>query len=123
LSATPAATDGSRSSWRYCLEAVAGTEVLLDEKDVLAGDRIDERVKQLIRRCDELAVVFSSATAHSDWVKTEIGAAWIPEKRIVVLLDKLTPRDVPATLDQHKMIDLNEMEAYLRALASGVRRT
>lgn len=68
-------------------------ETFLDEKDIQGGDRITERVRTELTRCDEMVIVLSTASQQSDWVKAEIGAAWVLAKRIVILLDKLSPRD------------------------------
>ena len=83
------------------LRNIGGVETFLDEKDIQGGDRITERVRTEITRCDEMLIVFSSASQGSDWVKAEIGAAWVLGKRIVILLDKLSPetfrRSCPTT--------------------------
>jgi hypothetical protein len=105
------------------LEAIPGVEVFLDEKDLHGGDRIDDRVRRGIQQCDELVVVFSAASAQSDWVKAEVGAAWGLERRVVVLLDKLSPKDVPDLLSQRKLIDLNDFDVYLRQVKSRAPRS
>ena len=57
-----------------------------------------------------MLIVFSSASQQSDWVKAEIGAAWVLGKRIVILLDKLSPRDIPQIVSDYKAFDLNDAE-------------
>lgn len=57
------------------LRSIDGVETFLDEKDIQGGDRISEQVRAEITRCDEMLIVFSSASQQSDWVKAEIGAA------------------------------------------------
>jgi len=92
------------------LRSIDGVETFLDEKDIRGGDRITERVRAEITRCDEMLIVFSSASQQSDWVKAEIGAAWVLGKRIVILLDKLSPRDIPQIVSDYKAFDLNDAE-------------
>lgn len=91
----------------------AGVETFLDEKDILGGDRITERVKDGLQRCDEFVVLFSSASKQSDWVKAEIGAAWVLGRRIVILLDKLSPTDIPQIVSDYKSFDLNDAARYV----------
>lgn len=95
------------------LRDIPGVETFLDQKDIEGGDRITEEVRLEITRCDEMLVVLSSASQQSDWVKAEIGAAWVLGKRIVILLDKLSPRDIPQIVSDYKAFDLNDAEQYL----------
>jgi hypothetical protein len=96
------------------LRRIDAVETFLDEKDIHGGDRITDQVKVEITRCDEMLVVLSSASQQSDWVKAEIGAAWVLGKRIVILLDKLSPRDIPQIVSDYKAFDLNDAEKYLK---------
>ena len=103
------------------LRSIGGVETFLDEKDLQAGDRITERCRVEITRCDEMLIVFSSASQQSDWVKAEIGAAWVLGKRIVILLDKLSPRDIPQIVSDYKAFDLNDAERYLEEVKDRTR--
>lgn len=98
----------------------AGVGTFLDEKDILGGDRITDRVKDGLQRCDEFVVLFSSASKRSDWVKAEIGAAWVLGKRIVILLDKLSPTDIPQIVSDYKAYDLNDAARYVGELKERV---
>ena len=98
-----------------------GVETFLDEKDIQGGDRITERVRVEITRCDETLIVLSSASQQSDWVKAEIGAAWVLGKRIVILLDKLSPRDIPQIVSDYKAFDLNDAERYFEEVKNRSR--
>jgi hypothetical protein len=100
------------------LRAIASVETFLDERNIAGGDRITDSVRAEIKRCDEMVVIFSSASQESDWVKAEIGAAWGLEKRIIVLLDKLSPKDVPQIVADYKAFDLNDTEDYLKDVRS-----
>jgi hypothetical protein len=103
------------------LRSIAGVETFLDEYDIQGGDSIGERVRTEMQRSDEVVVLFSSASRHSDWVKGEIGAAWILGKRIIVLLDKLVPDEIPRIVSDCRAFDLNDTERYLLELEKRVR--
>ena len=103
------------------LRDIPGVETFLDEKDIQGGDRINENVRLEITLCDEMLILFSSASQESDWVKAEIGAAWVLGKRIVILLDKLSPRDIPQIVSDFRAFDLNDVERYLAEVASRTR--
>lgn len=103
------------------LHDIDRVETFLDEKNIQGGDRITDRVKEEITRCDEVVIVLSSASLQSDWVKAEIGAAWVLDKRIVILLDKLSPRDIPQIVSDFKAFDLNDADKYFAEVLSRTR--
>ena len=103
------------------LRNIPGVETFLDENDIQGGDRIAERVRSEMTRCDEVVILFSTASQQSDWVKAEIGAAWVLGKRIVILLDKLVPRDIPQIVCDCRAFDLNDTERYLKEVEARTR--
>jgi len=103
------------------LRSIAEVETFLDEKDVQGGDRITDRVRTEITRCDEMLILLSAASQQSDWVKAEIGAGWVLAKRIVILLDKLSPQDIPQIVSDFKAFDLNDSERYLDEVEARTR--
>jgi hypothetical protein len=103
------------------LRSIPGVETFLDENDIQGGDRIAERVRSEMTRCDEVVILFSTASQQSDWVKAEIGAAWVLGKRIVILLDKLVPRDIPQIVSDCRAFDLNDTERYLKEVEARTR--
>jgi hypothetical protein len=98
-----------------------GIKVFLDEKDIKGGDRIAEVIKSNIQSCDELLVLLSRYSIDRPWVLTEIGAAWGLDKRIVTIIDKVTPEEMPAISIQYRAIDLNDFGKYLDELFDRVK--
>ena len=94
------------------LESLDGVATFRDEKNIAGGERITERIRGEIFACDELVVIFSAASQVSSWVNIEIGAAWAFDKRIVFLLEKLSPTDVPVGFADLRLFDLNEFDGY-----------
>jgi len=103
------------------LRETPGIETFLDEKNIEGGARITEAIRAGLRACDEFVVILSSASIASDWVKAEIGGAWALEKPIVIVLDKLSPRDVPQIVADYKAFDLNDVERYLEEVRNRLR--
>lgn len=56
------------------------------------------------------------------WVLLEIGAAWEIEKRIVAMLDKVAPHELPDVLVPYKAVDLNNFGEYVNELLQRARR-
>ncbi len=88
----------------------------LDDKDIDVGARIRETIRRELQGCDALVVLYSSAAAQRDWVKAEIGAAWVLGKPIHVLLDKIDSRELPDVVSDFKPFDLNDIDRYVEAI-------
>jgi hypothetical protein len=93
-----------------------GIETFLDERDIEFGGSIPERVSREIRDCGELVVLLSESSVDRPWVLIEIGAAWVLEKRIVAVMDKLSPDQVPDVIAPYRAVDLNEVQDYIDEL-------
>jgi hypothetical protein len=98
-----------------------GVKTFLDEKDIKGGDLIAEIIKDNIQKCGELLVFVSRYSVDRPWVITEIGAAWGLDKRIVAIIDKVTPEEMPDIIIPYKAIDLNEFDKYLDELIERVK--
>ena len=68
-------------------------------------------------------MLLSPHSSESDWVKYEIGAAWVLSKRIVAIVYYVSPEQMPDELVQRKVIDLNAFDDYLEELAKRTKRT
>ncbi len=91
-------------------------QVFLDAKDIEAGDSIHEEIRHNLKQCDELMVLLSPHSIDRPWVLIEIGAAWGLGKRIVVIVDKVTPAEMPDIIASYKVLDLNDFDEYLEQL-------
>ncbi len=100
---------------RHC-----GIEIFLDEKDIEFGGSIPERIRQEIRDCGELVVLLSEYSVDRPWVLVEIGAAWVLEKRIVAVMDKLSPDQMPDVIAPYRAVDLNDVRDYIDELAERI---
>jgi len=99
-----------------------GIRTFLDERDIKGGDSIPDTIRTEIRDCDEFLVLLSRYSVDRTWVLLEIGAAWEIEKRIVAILDKVSPHELPDVLVPYKAIDLNGFGEYVKELLQRARR-
>jgi hypothetical protein len=97
-------------------------KAFLDARDLESGDRFSDALRDKLREAEELVVLVSSASVGRDWVRHEIGAAWVLGKRIVGVLDKLEPADVPDGIGQTKVYSINEFDRIAAEIASRARR-
>lgn len=101
-----------------------GVETFLDERDILIGDSIPDAIREAIRSCNEFLVLLSKNSIDRSWVLIEISAAWAHGKRIIAVIDKVTPEEMPEIMLPYKAVDLNSLDDYIGQLlerAKGVR--
>ena len=66
-------------------------------------------------------MLLSRYSIDRPWVLIEIGAAWVLGKRIVAIIDKVTPEEMPDIITPYKAIDLNNFDEYLQQLLDRVK--
>ncbi len=95
-----------------------GIKTFLDEKDIEAGESIPEAIRKNIQECNEFIVLLSRYSIDRPWVLIEIGAAWVLGKRIVAVIDKVSPEEMPDVTAPYKAIDLNRFDEYIEQLVN-----
>ena len=99
-----------------------GIKTFLDEKDIEGGESISELIRKNIQECSEFLVLLSRYSIDRPWVLIEIGAAWALGKRIVAIIDKVSPEEMPDVIASYKALDLNSVDEYLRQLVNRVKK-
>ena len=100
-----------------------GVTTFLDEAEIAVGGRFEEEILDALRNADELIVLATPWALDRTYVWMEIGAAWLRELPIVVLLLGMTPAqfqarmNIPIALKERNMIGLNNVDRYLSELA------
>lgn len=108
---------------RLIEETGAGqVRVFLDEWEIEVGQSIPDSVRTNIEQCDEFVVLLSPYSKDRPWVLAEIGAAWGLQKPIMVIVDKVGPKQMPEIINSHKAIDLNDFDEYRDQLSKRVRQ-
>lgn len=93
-----------------------GVTTFLDERDILIGDSIPDTIRDNIKNCGEFLVLLSKNSINRPWVLIEISAAWGHGKRIIAIIDKVTPEEMPEIMLPYKAVDLNNLEEYIDQL-------
>ena len=93
-----------------------------EEKDIEGGESISELIRKNIQECSEFLVLLSRYSIDRPWVLIEIGAAWVLGKRIVAIIDKVSPEEMPDVIASYKALDLNSVDEYLRQLVNRVKK-
>lgn len=107
--------------------AACGAKPFLDEAEIDIGADFEEDILAFLGRAHELVVLMTPWALDRPYVWAELGAAWGRRIPIVVLLLGLSPSElqarpgVPVFLKRRNLIELNEIEMYLKQLRARVR--
>lgn len=107
------------------VEAV-GAKAFLDVRDIAHGDDFRTRIEVEMPKCRELLALFTPWSRQRWWVRHEIGMAASQRLRTICVFYHLKPEDFPqeegglGPIERSKIVDINEIDAYLKALAKRV---
>ncbi|HWS86495.1 MAG TPA: toll/interleukin-1 receptor domain-containing protein [Pyrinomonadaceae bacterium] len=87
----------------------AGGKVFLAEKTLQPGEDFAEEIRKSLRSSREVWVLVSANSLSSDWVLTELGAAWVLEKKIVPILYRCRPEELPDNLRRRHCVDFHRL--------------
>jgi hypothetical protein len=104
-----------------------GAEIFLDNNDLNKGDDFKRIIRTEVAKSDELVALFTPWSVHRNWVWVEIGAAWVNQKRVVVVLYNVTLGDLDtgggrAVLEDLNLVQINEIESYFDEVRIRVER-
>lgn len=103
-----------------------GGEAFLDELHIPKGANIKEIIHREIKGSNELVALFTPWPSRRSWLWIEIGAAWAQDKPVVAVFYRMQLEDLEANgqgkgiLEDINVVQLNEIELYLRQLATRV---
>lgn len=106
-----------------------GIKVWFDKWEIKVGDSITWKVEEGIKENEYLGIVLSPESLNSEWVKSELSAAWFKQmdtKKIVVLPIYYRNCEIPFLLRDKKYADFrNDFEEGLKVLAEifGIKNT
>src|SRR5712692_1501335 len=120
----------SRDQWvaRQMARTIVGkgrqyrVKSFLDEKDLESGDHIHESIRDSIRDCDEFMVLLTRRSASRAWDLIEMGAAWVLRKRVVAVMEDVTPEEVPDIIFPYKAVDINKFDEYVTEIIRRAKR-
>jgi len=86
-----------------------GIDVWFDQKDIVAGDSIVERIQEGLRESDYLLVIISKNSVQSSWVELELDQAFARDpdsSEIRVIPIRLDDAEMPRHLETIRYIDI-----------------
>lgn len=79
------------------------------EKSIKAGEIWENRIKEALRSCRNFWILVTPNSLNSEWVITEWAAAWALNKRIIPILLRCRPEDLPKRLQTYHCIDFHNI--------------
>ena len=97
----------------------AGASTFRDDRDIDGGDDIPDKIRQQIKRSQEMVVLLTPESVRRQWVLLEVGAAWGWRRhfRVVAVLQHVEMDPIPEMIKSKKAIKINDLDAYLRELS------
>lgn len=95
----------------------SGRSVFLSEK-ISPGDRWAETIRESLKGCRQFWLLVTPDSLRSEWVTSEWAAAWALEKKIVPILFRCRPEDLPGRLGDHQCIDFHQVGEWLSSSQS-----
>lgn len=109
-----ATADSEEAKRLHDLLTAAGRRVFMAPKVLMPGDDFAEEIRLALIGARELWLLLSPASAKSEWVISEWGAAWALGKRITPILHRCPPEALPARLARFQCTDLHRVGDLLR---------
>ena len=94
----------------------AGGKAFLSAKSLSAGDDFAEEIKKRLVASRELWLLVSPNSLKSEWVLTEWGAAWALNKKIVPILYRCRPEELPDRLRIKQSIDFHQYPDLIKSV-------
>jgi TIR domain len=85
-------------------------KVFLAEKSIQAGEIWEEKIKEALKACRSFWILITPNSLRSEWVITEWAAAWALDKKIVPILLRCKPEDLPKRLQAYHCIDFHNID-------------
>jgi hypothetical protein len=99
-----------------------GAKVFLDEANIAIGAAFENDLVQALREAHELVVLVTPWALDRSYVIAELGAAWIRQIPIIILLHGITATEfqskpnIPVFLKEKNLLGLNDVNKYLDEL-------
>lgn len=106
-----------------------GATTFLDEAQIEIGADFEEVILTFLEKADELVVLLTPWSLDRPYVWAELGAVWGRRIPIIGLLHGITVAElqarpsVPILLKKRSLLQLNEIDTYLRELRDRVSAT
>jgi hypothetical protein len=98
----------------------AGGKAFMAPKDLTPGEDFAEEIRIALGRSRELWLLVSPVSLKSDWVLTEWGAAWALGKKIVPLLHRCSPEQLPDRIRRLHCVDFYKYSELIARTFSGM---
>src|ERR1039457_2652760 len=103
------------------MEAGGVSACSLTRGTLKSGSRSPIRFVQTSRSAMSFLFCSAGIRRNRPWVLAEMGAAWGLQKPIIVIIDKVGPKEMPDIVSPYRAVDLNDFDEYLGLLLKRVK--
>lgn len=96
------------------LEKIGFLTCYLAEEEMKSGARLADSIREAIRGCREMCVICTPGTFGSEWIRSEIAAAWVLGKTIVPVMAGMPTEELPPPLNSRHAVPISRCNAYAR---------
>lgn len=100
-----ASADSNEANQIYEAILARGKKAFLSSKSLRPGEDFADKIREALIASRELWLLVSPTSLGSDWVVSEWGAAWALDKRIVPILHRCSPEQLPDRIRRLQCID------------------
>ena len=106
-----------------------GADTFLDEVEIAVGEDSETAIPASLKVASELLVLITPWAIDRPYVWIEIGAAWLRQIPLIVVLHGISTEDfqenpkAPVLLKRRNLIDINELDRYFEQLVTRLEAT
>jgi nucleoside 2-deoxyribosyltransferase len=98
----------------------AGLKAITPAENIDAGENIKSKIKEELRKADEVIVILTNNSLDSQWLLFEMGYATSLDKHVTPLIQGVEPDELPEIIRQMNYIKYADLDEYIAKLQQRV---
>jgi nucleoside 2-deoxyribosyltransferase len=98
----------------------AGLKVIPPAENIDAGESIKAKIREELRKADEVIVVLTKNSLDSQWLLFEMGYATSLGKHVTPLIQGVDPKELPEIIKQMEYVKYADLDKYIAKLQQSV---
>jgi nucleoside 2-deoxyribosyltransferase len=98
----------------------AGLKVIPPAENIDAGESIKAKIREELRKADEVIVVLTKNSLDSQWLLFEMGYATSLGKHVTPLIQGIEPKELPEIIKQMEYVKYADLDQYITKLQQRV---
>ena len=108
--------DGAIADWLRTTLSLAGITPFLAEVDLPPGEKWKDSIMESIRQSEWVFFLATPSSCASQPVSHEIGASLVLRKKLIPIMWKVSPKDLPPWVDDTQAVDIQDTPRIMRLI-------